>query len=103
LDLTTIIGAAAAVASTTSFAPQALKIIRSRDTSSISTAMYAVTVTAFALWLVYGLKLQSWPLIVTNGICLALAGFILVMKFLPQDKKEDIADRLDPKAGAGTG
>jgi MtN3 and saliva related transmembrane protein len=41
---------------------------------------------------------MQWPLIVTNGICLALSAFILVMKLLPQPKKERVAETLDPTA-----
>jgi MtN3 and saliva related transmembrane protein len=58
--------------------------------------MYAVTVTGFSLWLVYGIMLGEWPLIVTNAICLALSAFILLMRILPQRKKEAVADLLDP-------
>ncbi len=98
MDLTTLVGAAATIASTTSFAPQAWKIIKSRDTASISTSMYAVTVTGFTLWLIYGVRLGSWPLIVTNAICLSLSAFILVMKVLPQREKEAVAEKLDPES-----
>ncbi|MDF2766139.1 MAG: hypothetical protein K0S81_3133, partial [Rhodospirillales bacterium] len=45
MTLVTIIGSLAAICSTTSFVPQAWKIIRTRDTSSLSARMYAVTVT----------------------------------------------------------
>ena len=51
----TIIGWLAAFASTASFAPQAWRIIRTRDVQGISLAMYALTVSAFALWLAYGM------------------------------------------------
>ena len=44
------IGSLAAVASTISFAPQAWKIIKTAKTDDISTGMYAITGTAFALW-----------------------------------------------------
>ena len=91
-----MIGALAALASTTSFLPQAWKVIRTRDTGAISTKMYAVTVVGFALWLTYGLLLWQWPLIVTNGICLLLSAFILTMTLLPRRQKEAVADTLDP-------
>jgi MtN3 and saliva related transmembrane protein len=98
LDLVTIIGYLAALCSTTSFAPQAWRIIKTRDTSAISSRMYMITVTGFALWLAYGLMKGEWPLILTNGICLGLSAFILAMKLLPQRKKEAVADALDPQA-----
>lgn len=98
MDLPTAIGSAAALCSTTSFLPQAWKVIRTRDTTAISAGMYAVTVIGFALWLGYGWVLGQWPLIVTNGICLVLSAFILTMKLLPRPQKEAVADALDPGA-----
>jgi MtN3 and saliva related transmembrane protein len=48
----------------------------------------------------YGVALGQWPLIATNGICLVLAAFILVMKILPASGKRAVADALDPSARA---
>lgn len=98
MDIATIIGSLAAVASTVSFTPQAWKIIKSRRTADISLAMYLVTVCGFALWTAYGILLGEWPLIVTNSICFGLSGFILTMKLLPKRHKIKIADALDPDA-----
>lgn len=78
-----IIGAIASLCSMTSFGPQAWKIIRTRDTSSISARMYVLTVTGFAFWTVYGFLIGEWPIIVTNTVCLLLSAFILAMKLLP--------------------
>ncbi len=96
MEISDYIGAAAAICSTASFAPQAWKIIRSRDTSSISATMYALTVAAFLLWLCYEWLRNDWALILPNAICLVLASFILMMTQLPQRKKEAVADTLDP-------
>lgn len=96
MDLVTVVGAGAALASTVSFAPQALKIIRTRDVEGISATMYAISVAGFVLWLGYGLLRQDWPIIVTNAVMLALAGFILSMKLLPPRRREEVAETLDP-------
>lgn len=98
MQLVTIIGSLAAIASTVSFTPQAWKIIRTRDTDAISAGMYALTVTGFALWTAYGVMLGQWPLIVTNSICLLLSAFILTMKLLPRRERDKVADVLDPEA-----
>jgi MtN3 and saliva related transmembrane protein len=98
MDAPVVIGALATIASTVSFTPQAWKIIKSRRTKDISAAMYSVTVAGFCLWTAYGALLKQWPLIVTNGLCLLLSGFILAMKLLPQREKEAVADTLDPEA-----
>lgn len=74
------IGALAAVLTTASFLPQAWHSFKTRDVSGISLGMYSVFTVGVALWLLYGVLLQSWPLIVANGITLVLAAFILAMK-----------------------
>ncbi len=99
MNIETIVGAVAAVLSTVSFLPQAIKIIRSRDTSSISTGMYIVTVAGFTLWTAYGALLPAWPVIVSNSICLVLSAFILTMKLLPRAKKEEVAQAIESAVG----
>lgn len=101
MDPTTLVGAAATLCSIVSFLPQAWKIIQTRDTAAISTLTYSVTVTGFAFWLIYGILLLEWPLIVTNGICLLLSAFILTMKIMPKEGKDAVADALDPAPGNG--
>jgi MtN3 and saliva related transmembrane protein len=96
MDSATWIGAAAAICSTTSFLPQAWKVIRERRTRDLSVGMYSVTVAGFALWTAYGVMLAQWPLIITNAVCLVLSGFILLMTLLPRRQKEKVADTLDP-------
>jgi MtN3 and saliva related transmembrane protein len=96
LDAVTIVGSLAAILSTVSFVPQAVKIIRSGDTSGISLWMYVVTVAGFTLWTAYGVMQTAWPLIASNGICLMLSAFILTMKLLPQSEKQKVAQALDP-------
>ena len=91
------IGFLAALCSMISFVPQAWRIVRSRDTASISPVTYSLTVTGFALWTAYGLGLGEWPLIVTNSVCFGLSAFILLMTLLPQAKKDALADTIDPK------
>lgn len=75
-----LIGAAAATLTTVAFIPQALKTFRTRDVRGISLGMYALFVTGLALWLVYGILQQDWPVILANAVTLALAGAVLAMK-----------------------
>jgi MtN3 and saliva related transmembrane protein len=78
--LITAVGSAAALCSMASFAPQVLKIWREKDASGVSVNMYVVTVIGFALWIAYGGALRSWPLIASNGVSLALAAVVLLLK-----------------------
>lgn len=84
MDAVTLIGTAAALASTVSFTPQAWKVIRTGETKDISAWSYALTVAAFTLWVAYGLLRGDWPLVGSNGICLVLSAFILAMTLAPR-------------------
>jgi MtN3 and saliva related transmembrane protein len=75
------VGTVAALCSMTSFAPQIVKIWRDRDASEISLSMYLVTVTGFGLWSGYGLLIGSWPVAVSNLVCLAMSGAVLALKW----------------------
>ncbi|MDQ3289282.1 MAG: SemiSWEET transporter [Pseudomonadota bacterium] len=74
------LGYMAAVLTTLSFVPQAVKTIRTRDTSGISIAMYVMFTVGIGFWLAYGIALGSWPMIGCNLITLLLAGTILGLK-----------------------
>ncbi len=74
------IGTAAAVLTTLCWVPQALKIIISRDTRSISLLTQSILVTGIVMWLVYGLALEDLPLIWANIVTLCLNGLILGLK-----------------------
>jgi MtN3 and saliva related transmembrane protein len=80
MNITDWIGSAAAALTTTSFTPQVWKVWRSRHTTDISLGMYAMFTLGVALWLGYGILIESWPVIVANSITLLLAGAVLVMK-----------------------
>ena len=74
------IGSIAALLTTGSFVPQAWHTFRTKDVSGISLAMYSAFTLGITLWLIYGLLLQAWPIVVANVITLALALAILRMK-----------------------
>jgi MtN3 and saliva related transmembrane protein len=80
MPLADAIGYLAAFLTTFSFVPQAWLTLRTRDVSGISLGMYAVFTTGVALWLLYGLLTDAWPVVLANAVTLALASFILVMK-----------------------
>jgi MtN3 and saliva related transmembrane protein len=74
------IGSAAACLTTASFVPQAWHTFRSRDVSGISLPMYSLFTLGVALWLLYGILLLAWPIIIANVITISLALMILMMK-----------------------
>ena len=80
MTLTDLIGTLAAILTTASFFPPALHTFRTKDVRGISLGMYSAFTLGVALWLVYGLLLGAWPVVIANVITLALASTILVMK-----------------------
>lgn len=77
---TSLIGFAAAVLTTIAFVPQLVKVWRTRMTHDISLGMYSLFTLGVALWLVYGVLIESWPVIAANAVTLLLAGAVLAMK-----------------------
>ncbi|OYY95367.1 MAG: hypothetical protein B7Y41_02370 [Hydrogenophilales bacterium 28-61-23] len=75
-----LIGYGAAFFTTAAFVPQALKSWSTRDLSGVSLSMYSMFTLGVALWLLYGIALQSWPIILANCITLALASLVLGLK-----------------------
>lgn len=73
-------GAFAAVFTTTAFLPQAFKVIRTRDTRSLSLTMYLFMITGTTLWMFHGINLDDKAIIYSNIITSVLNAIILTMK-----------------------
>ncbi len=80
MQITDFIGYCAAFLTTASFVPQAVHTFRTKDVRGISLGMYSAFTFGVAMWLIYGLLLSAWPIVVANAITLSLAAAILTMK-----------------------
>lgn len=80
MALVDIIGTVGAILTTIAAVPQATKVIRTRHTNDLSLAMYIMIFVGTCFWLVYGVMLQQWPLIIANLLTLLPISVILVMK-----------------------
>ena len=74
------VSAMAATLTTIAFVPQAVHIIRHKETRAISLQMYLVFATGIAFWLIFGFMLWNWPMILSNIVTLTLALTIISMK-----------------------
>ena len=77
-----ILGFVAAGLSAVSFLPQLIKIWRFRSVKDISTGMYVIYAVSVILWLIYGIIINSEPLILAEILTLILVSAILVMKYM---------------------
>jgi len=57
--------------------PQAIKVIKTNDTKSISLGMYFIMTLGITLWFLYGVLLKNLPMIIANGVCLIPSVYIL--------------------------
>jgi MtN3 and saliva related transmembrane protein len=74
------VGVSGAVLTTLCWVPQAMKIVRERDTRAISLPGTTLCVLGVVFWLVYGLAIADGPLIGSSIVTLAMTLIILVLK-----------------------
>jgi MtN3 and saliva related transmembrane protein len=75
------LGLVAGALTTIAFVPQVVRIVRTRSAYDISWGMFAILAFGSALWLWYGIRLNSLPLIATNVITLTLQVAIFFLKW----------------------
>ncbi|MGH8629567.1 MAG: SemiSWEET family sugar transporter [Burkholderiales bacterium] len=74
------LGLAAGALTTIAFVPQLLKIQATRSGRDVSMRTFLIFSTGVALWLTYGLLIDSLPIILANLVTLLLALTIIVLK-----------------------
>ena len=74
------IGATGATLTTLCWLPQALKVIREKETRALSLPATGAFTLGVVLWLIYGIAIRDWPLIGSNAVTLMLMAPILAMK-----------------------
>ncbi len=75
-----ILGLVAGTLTTAAFFPQFLKAWKSKSTTDISLLMFIILSSGIFLWLIYGLLVHSWPVILANVVTLIIALAILSLK-----------------------
>jgi len=78
--ITEIIGSIAAILTTACYLPQVFHTYKTRDVAGISLMMYVALLGGVGCWLIYGLLRETWPLVVSNVINIAMLLSIIVMK-----------------------
>lgn len=89
MNLTEVLGFAAAALTTAANIPQAYKIIKTRSTKSISSLTYIILFSGLVLWLIYGICINDWPVIAANAVSAVITGVILVLKLAAKKEKSE--------------
>jgi MtN3 and saliva related transmembrane protein len=89
MSLTSLLGYLAAILTTLSFLPQAIKTIKEKNTDGISGLMYGLFTTGVLFWFIFGLFTKNFPVILANGVTFLLATTILCMKLKFWERKSE--------------
>jgi MtN3 and saliva related transmembrane protein len=81
-NISSLLGYTAAFLTTVAFVPQTLHSWRTRDLAGISLPMYTLFTLGVAFWLVYGIAIDSMPVVAANAITLALSSVVLWLKIM---------------------
>ena len=81
MDVYEIIGLLAAILTTGAFVPQVYKTWKTKSADDISFTMYLVLFIGLVLWLIYGIHLNSLPMILANSVTGILALMVLFFKW----------------------
>jgi MtN3 and saliva related transmembrane protein len=80
MNISDLVGYFSAFLTTVAFIPQAYHSWKTRDLSGVSLPMYSIFSAGVAGWLVYGLLIASWPIVIANTITFVLSCVVLWLK-----------------------
>ncbi|MBZ4200550.1 MAG: SemiSWEET transporter [Methylotenera sp.] len=80
MSITELTGYLAAFLTSLAFVPQAHHSWKTRDLSGVSLPMYSLFSLGVLAWLIYGIMINSWPIIAANSLTLVLACIVLYLK-----------------------
>ncbi len=87
LGWTDILGLVAGIFTTVAVIPQIRKAWKTKKVEDVSPGMFIVLLIGLALWVVYGITQNDLPIIATNGLALALNGFMLFLMVRYKDNE----------------
>jgi len=80
------IGMAAAICTTAGFAPQVFKSLKTKEVAGVSLTMYVVMFMGLLFWLYYGIRINSFSMILANIVSGVLVLIQIVAKVYYQGK-----------------
>lgn len=75
-----MVGHAGALLSSITFVPQVYKTWQTKSAGDLSLLMMLIVFTSTIIWLVYGIALDLWPVILANGFICFLSGLLILFK-----------------------
>lgn len=81
-----IIGFIAGILTTVAVLPQLIKSWKTKKVMDISPFMFVLLLGGVGLWVVYGIIINDYPIILTNGISFLLNSSMLLIMLLYKSK-----------------
>ena len=80
ISITELYGYIAAILTTVAFIPQLYKTWTTKSANDVSIFMLILFITGLICWIIYGIRINSIPILVANIITLLLNSLILFLK-----------------------
>ena len=82
-----LFGFLAAVLTTIAFLPQLYKTWKTKSAEDVSLVMLILFVTGLICWIIYGLKINSTPIVIANVVTFIFNFSILILKITYKESK----------------
>lgn len=83
-----MVGHLGSILSSITFIPQVYKTWKSKSAGDLSMLMMGIVFTSTIVWLIYGIGLDLWPVIICNGIICALSLLLIFFKLSFKDRPD---------------
>ena len=80
MDYAIIIGFIAAFLTTFAFLPQSIKTIKTKQTKDLSLITLMMIELGLVSWLIYGLMIESLPIIAANTVSILIMTIVIILK-----------------------
>ena len=90
IDWIQVAGHVGALLSSLTFVPQVYKSWMTKRVGDLSIAMMLIVFTSTIVWLIYGISLNLWPVILANGFIAVVALVLIYFKITFKKKYESI-------------
>lgn len=75
-----MLGYAAGALTAFTFLPQVLKTWKDKSAKDVSLYMFIIAFVNEIMWLVYGVMINNWVIILTNAVMLVMSGIMIWLK-----------------------
>jgi MtN3 and saliva related transmembrane protein len=80
MDYIQIAGHIGAFLSSVTFIPQVYRVWKTKSANDLSMTMMVIVFTSTIIWLVYGVALMLWPVILANSVIAVLSLMLIYFK-----------------------